>query len=300
MSLLVVGSMAYDTIRTPHGGAENALGGSAVYFSIAASLLAPVRLVGVVGGDFAKAHVDLLQERGVDTGGLEVIPNGKTFRWAGEYSADMNHRETLSVHLNVFEDFQPKIPANFRDSRFVFLANAAPLTQLSVLDQIDDPEFVVADTMDLWISTARDDLLALLRRVDGIVINDSEAHLLTEESNMIRAGKKIQALGPAFVILKKGEHGALLFCSDYVVPLPAYPTPNVVDPTGAGDSFAGGMMGFIAKIGRVDDAALRRSLAFGTVAASFTVQGYGTEGLRAATPAACEERFEEYSGFLRI
>lgn len=300
MSLLVVGSIAYDSIKTPHGEAADALGGSAVYFSLAASLLGPVRLVGVVGGDFEQRHVELLESRSIDTGGLEVVKDGKTFRWTGEYSADMNHRETLSVHLNVFEDFKPKIPASFADSRFIFLANASPETQLSVLDQVRKPEFVMADTMDLWITTATDRLRALLERLDGVVVNDSEAHLLTEESNVIRAGKKILALGPRVVVIKKGEHGALLFHNETVVPLPAYPTATVVDPTGAGDSFAGGLMGYITRTGETDSATLKRAIGWGTIAASFTVQDYGVDGIHKANLAHCESRFEEYCGFLRL
>ena len=301
MSLLVVGSIAFDTIKTPRGEVSDALGGSAVYFSIAASQFAPVRLVGVVGGDFDMAHVDMLRSRSIDTAGLEVVGSGKTFRWTGEYSRDMNHRETLEVDLNVFEDFQPKIPDSFRDSKFVFLANGPPVTQLSVLDQVSDtPTFTVADTMDLWITTARPDLLELISRIDGLVVNDSEAFLLTEADNMIQAGRQILELGPKLVVIKKGEHGAVLFTRGQCVPLPAYPTAAVLDPTGAGDSFAGAMMGYLAKLDRHDDAALKEAIVHGTIASSFTVEDYGTKRLAAISAEETRTRFDDYRGFLRI
>ena len=300
MSLLVVGSIAYDNIRTPGGDASDALGGSAIYFSLAARLFSGVRLVGVVGGDFRSEDLELLRSRSIDTAGLEVIPDGKTFRWTGEYSPDMNDRETLEVDLNVLEDFQPKIPESFRDSRFVFLANGAPITQLSVLDQVEGPEFVVADTMDLWITTEREPLLALLERVDGLIINDSEAHLLTGLHGLIRAGQKILEMGPSLVVLKKGEHGAILFTREQRVPLPAYPTATVADPTGAGDSFAGAMMGYLARCGAVDEKTLKESMAYGTVAASFTVEDFGTRRILAVSEAEARSRFDEYCRFLRI
>lgn len=300
MSLLVVGSIAYDDVRTPEGEVRGALGGSAVYFSMAASLFGPVRLVGVVGEDFAWSNVELLGARSVDTAGLEVVPGGKTFRWSGEYSQDMNQRETLSVELNVFEDFQPKVPRNFRDSRFVFLANGSPVTQLSVLEQVDRPEFVVADTMDLWIQTQHKDLMELLHRVDALVLNDSEAELLTERRNLIRAGLAILDLGPSRVVIKKGEHGTLVFSRDQIVPLPAYPTVDLRDPTGAGDSFAGALMGYLARTGSTDEATFRTAVAYGTVAASFTVEGFGTQTLASVSEAQIEERFETYRAFLAL
>ena len=300
MALLVVGSVAYDSIKTPHGEAVEALGGSAVYFSLAARLFAPVRLVGVVGEDFREDHIGVLRARDVDTEGLEVVPGGRTFRWAGEYSPDMNDREPLSVELNVFEDFQPKIPDSFRDSRYVFLANGSPVTQSSVLDQVTDAEFVMADTMDLWISTQRSELVALLERVDGISLNDSEALLLTGLGNVIDAGRAILAMGPETVVVKKGEHGAMLFSGDRVLPLPAYPTSSVKDPTGAGDSFAGAMMGYLASRGSTDADALKASIAHGTVVASFTVEDFGTDRLAAVGEDEVAGRFDEFRSFLTI
>lgn len=310
MPLLVVGSIAYDTIKTPHGGVEDAVGGSAVYFSLAANLFHPVRLVGVVGSDFLERDLELLRSRSIDTAGLEVIVGGRTFRWCGEYSANMNERQTLSVELNVFEDFQPKIPSEFRRSRFVFLANGSPVTQLRVLEQVEAPEFVMADTMDLWIQTQHAELLRLLEEVDGIVINDSEAMLLTDCHNLLDAGRAILGLGPRLAVIKKGEHGAVLFTEDEIVPLPAYPTRMVKDPTGAGDSFAGALMGYLAREAervevpgggaKLDARTFRRALAFGTVAASFTVEDYGVARLAAVKEEEAWDRFERYRSFLAL
>lgn len=304
MSLLVVGSIAFDTIKTPHGELEDALGGAAVYFSLAAGLFTDVRLVGVVGGDFREEHVDFLRRRRVDVSGLERLPAGRTFRWTGQYSADMNHRTTLAVELNVLEDFRPKIPAEFRDSRFVFLANGSPVTQLSVLDQVPRPLFVMADTMDLWIETQRRALDCLLPRVHGLLLNDSEALLLTGEGSVIRAGRAIQRMGPGRVVVKKGEHGAILFDGPEILPLPALPVEDVRDPTGAGDSFAGALMGYLAsprgggQEGGAemppDGRALKTALAYGAVVASFTVEDFGVNGIAKATRAAVERRFETY------
>ena len=300
MSLLVVGSVAYDSIHTPHGNAADALGGAAVYFSLASRLFLPVRLVGVVGDDFAPSDVEFLRERGVDTEGLETVDGGKTFRWTGEYSADMNDRETLHVELNVFENFEPKIPASFADSRFVFLANASPVTQMCVLDQVPDAEFVMADTMDLWIQIQRDELLALLSRIDGLLLNDSEALLLTEAPNVLAAGRKILEMGPKRVVVKKGEHGAVLFSGDQIIPLPAYPVTNVCDPTGAGDTFAGGLMGYLASQGSVDEASFKAALAYGTVVASSTVEGFGVSTIGDFTRAGVDERFAGFREALRL
>lgn len=301
MSLLVVGSIAYDNIVTPRETASDLLGGSAVYFSLAASLFAPVRLVGAVGEDFDRSHARMLAARGVDTAGLEVVSGGKTFRWTGEYSEDMNQRRTLSVELNVLEGFQPRLPAGFRDSRAVFLANGPVVTQHSVLDQLAAaPDLVVADTMDLWIETERAELERLLRRIDGLVVNDSEALLLSGCHGLIEAGRRILAMGPGTLVVKKGEHGAILFRGDRVIPLPAYPTPVVVDPTGAGDSFAGAMMGSLAAAERIDEAAWKRAVAQGAVAASFTVESFGTARLGGVSAEEARRRFDEYCGFLRI
>jgi sugar/nucleoside kinase (ribokinase family) len=298
MSLLVVGSVAFDSIETPGGTAEEALGGSASYFSYAASFFTRPRLVGVVGDDFPAEHLRLFAGRQIDTSGLVTQPGGKTFRWRGRYHEDMNKRDTVEVHLNVFGDFDPVLPEPFRDSTHVFLANASPVVQARVLDQVRRPELVLADTMDLWISTQHDELLALLPRLDGLLLNDSEAQLLTGQTNLVRAGHAVRELGPKFVILKKGEHGAMLFSDDGVFVVPAYPTPEVVDPTGAGDSFAGGLMGslFIEK-GHLHGR-LRRAMAYGTVIASLTVEGFGLDRLKQASREEIDRRLEVYRNML--
>ncbi len=298
MSLLVVGSVAYDSIKTPHGEVSDALGGSAVHFSLAARPFTPVRLVGVVGEDFAVRDVEFLAQRAIDMAGLERVAGGKTFRWSGEYSSDMNSRETLSVELNVFEDFQPRIPAAFTDSRFVFLANGSPVTQMSVLDQMADPQFVMADTMDLWIRTQQSELLHLLERIDGLLLNDSEALLLTEAPNTIAAGKALLEMGPERVVIKKGEHGALLFTGDRIIPLPAYPVTQVRDPTGAGDSFAGALMGHLTRKGTVDERSFKEAMAYGTVVASFTVEDFGVGRIGDISESELNERFGEFRNLI--
>src|SRR6516162_5678047 len=268
MSLLVVGSIAFDSIETPKGTVEDALGGSATFFSYSASFFTKPRLVGVVGDDFPDQHRRLFKSRGIDTAGLVTETGGKTFRWKGRYHQDMNTRDTLEVHLNVFGTFDPVLPPAFRDSTHVFLANGSPVLQAKVLDQVRRPGLVLADTMDLWINTQRDALLKLLPRLGGLLVNDSEAQLLTGEKNLVRAGEAVRRLGPKFVILKKGEHGAMLFSADGLFVVPAYPTPNVIDPTGAGDSFAGGIMGSLEADGGPEPGRLRRAMAYGTVVAS--------------------------------
>ena len=300
MSLLVVGSVAYDSIKTPRGEAADALGGSAVYFALAARRFTPVRLVGVVGDDFAAGDAAFLSQRDIDTAGLERIAGGKTFRWSGEYSADMNSRETLSVELNVFENFEPKIPESFADSPFVFLANGSPVTQLSVLDQMDGPKFVMADTMDLWIRIQRTELLQLLERIDGLLLNDSEALLLTDAPNLMAAGKAILDMGPERVVIKKGEHGAILFTDERIIPLPAYPVVQVCDPTGAGDSFAGALMGHLQKRDSVDERSFREAMAYGTVVASYTVEEFGVGRVGDVTERDVEERFRHFRDLIRL
>lgn len=299
MPLLVVGSIAFDSIKTPVDEVHDVLGGSAVYFSLAAGFLTPVRLVGVVGSDFPREHLEMLARRGVDASGVEFAA-GRTFRWSGEYFGGMNHRETRSVELNVFGEFQPKIPAAFADSDFVFLANASPRTQLSVLDQVRNPRFVMADTMDLWIRTERAQLEALLRRIDGLVINDDEALLLTGAKSVVSAGKAILEMGPGRVVVKKGEHGGMLFTREGVVPLPAYPVTDVRDPTGAGDSFAGGLMGFLVRAGSVEPPIFKCALATATVLASFVVEDFGVRRLLEARREEVEARYREYCSLLRV
>jgi sugar/nucleoside kinase (ribokinase family) len=299
MSVLVVGSTAFDTVETPFGKREDCLGGSSTYFGLAAVLFGEVRLVSVVGADFPAASRALLERRGIRLDGLEVGP-GKTFRWSGRYSADMNSRDTLDVQLNTFGDFRPKVPAVFADTRFVFLANGSPGTQASVLDQVERPSFTVADTMDLWIETERDALLELLRRIDGVVVNDQEVKLLTGETNLIRAGRRVLEMGPKLVLLKKGEHGCFLFSNFFQHALPAYPTERVVDPTGAGDSFAGGFMGFLATCDTLSLWNMKRAMAYGTVTASLTVEDFGVDRLAAATRDEVERRYHELIQFVGV
>ncbi len=300
MSLLVVGSVAYDSIKTPRGEAVDALGGSAVYFALAARRFTPVRLVGVVGDDFAEADAEFLGQRNIDTAGLERVAGGKTFRWSGEYSADMNSRETLSVELNVFENFEPKIPAAFSDSRFVFLANGSPVTQMSVLDQMTGPRFVMADTMDLWIQIQRAELLTLLERIDGLLLNDSEALLLTDAPNVMAAGKALLDVGPERVVIKKGEHGAILFTGDHIIPLPAYPVVQVCDPTGAGDTFAGALMGHLQKVGSADERSFKEAMAYGTVVASYTVEEFGVGRIGDVSEGDLTDRYRQFRDLIAL
>jgi sugar/nucleoside kinase (ribokinase family) len=297
-SLVVVGSIAFDSIETPKGGVDDALGGSATFFSYSASFFTRPRLVGVVGEDFPDEHRRLFASRSIDTAGMVTQAGGKTFRWKGRYHQDMNTRDTLEVHLNVFGTFNPVLPESFRDSTHVFLANGSPVVQAKVLDQVRRPQLVLADTMDLWIETQHDELLALLPRLDGLLINDSEARLLTEEDNLVRAGQAVRRLGPKFVILKKGEHGAMLFSEDGVFVVPAYPTDNVVDPTGAGDSFAGGIMGYLCSDTSAPPGRLRRAMAYGTVVASLAVEGFGLDRLKNTSREEIDERLEKYRGML--
>lgn len=294
MSLLVVGSVAFDSVQTPTQCRDRVLGGSATYFSYAASYFTPVRLVGVVGEDFPHEFVELLRQRQIDTSGLSVVPGGRTFFWKGKYLPNMNDRETLEVHLNVLGSFQPKLPEGYRRSDYLFLGNASPRTQLAVLDQMTGPRLVVADTMDLWIREEHDELLTLLRRIDGLVMNDSEARLLTGEENLVVAGREVLRLGPRFVVIKKGEHGAMFFSAHETYVLPAYPTPQVVDPTGAGDSFAGGMMGYLAEAGNFDPPTLKRAMAYGILVASFTVEDFSLDRLRGISRHDLEQRMSRY------
>ena len=298
MPLLVVGSIALDSVETPFGVVDNALGGSATYFSYAASYFTPVRLVGVVGEDFPGEHRALLEERGIDTAGLVVEKGGATFRWRGKYEGDMNLAETLEVHLNVLGTFDPDLPPAFAETPFVFLANGSPSMQRKVLSQTRARELAVADTMNFWIETQRDELYALLREVDGLVMNDGEARLLTDEVNLVRAGRKVLELGPRFVIIKKGEHGALFLSRHESYVMPAYPLADVVDPTGAGDSFAGGFMGYLASTGRTDPASLKTAMAYGTVVASFNVEDFSLRRLLRTERAEIENRLEHYRAML--
>jgi sugar/nucleoside kinase (ribokinase family) len=262
-------------------------------------LFTGVQMVSVVGEDFPDVHRELLEQHGICLEGMEMKP-GLTFAWSGKYSADMNSRETLDVQLNTFGDFAPKVPESYKATRFVFLANGAPSTQASVLDQMGESVFCVADTMDLWIDIARDDLMGLLQRVDGLILNDEEAKMLTGESNLIRAGRQVLGLGPKLVIIKKGEHGSFLFSNFFQYALPAYPTDSVVDPTGAGDSFAGGFMGFIAECDSLSLWNMKRAMAYGTVCASLNVEGFGVDQLAEATRDRVERRYEELIQFVTL
>jgi sugar/nucleoside kinase (ribokinase family) len=294
MSLLVVGSLAFDSIETPNGSVDDALGGSATFAAYAASFFTAPRLLGVVGEDFPEEHRRLLGDRRIDLAGLQTERGGRTFRWKGRYHQDMNTRDTLEVHLNVLGTFNPVLPEAYRDSTHVFLANSSPGVQASVLQQVRKPKLTLADTMDLWINVARAELLALLPRVDGLLLNDSEARLLTGEDNLVRAGQAVRRLGPKFVILKKGEHGAMLFSADGVFVVPAFPTADVVDPTGAGDSFAGAIMGALTADDSPPPGRLRRAMAYGTVVASLTVEGFGLERLRRTERKEIDGRLEDY------
>lgn len=294
MSLLVTGSIGLDTVETPAGRREQILGGSAIYFAYAASFFTPVRLVGVVGEDCPRSFFNVFEGREVDTSGLEVRKGSKTFRWHGSYVKDLNEAVTVEVDLNVLAERAPKIPQPFLDSRYVFLANTHPVLQLEMLKSLNSPKLVVADTMNLWISTQREELGKLLRHVHGLVLNDGEARLLTGQKNLVAAARQVLTMGPKFVVIKKGEHGCLLCTADrgeFV--LPAYPTDKVVDPTGAGDSFAGGMMGYLSTQGTFSAATLKRALAFGTVVASFTIADFSLDGLRAATRDQIDDRWHD-------
>ena len=292
MSLLVIGTLAYDTVETPFDRRERALGGSAVYFATAASAFGPVRLAGVVGEDFEDSHLELLRARGVDTRGVVRKP-GKSFHWGGRYAADWNTRTTLFTHLNVLQDFRPVLPGAFRDSRYVFLANAEPGVQLEALSQCSQRKFVVADTMNFWIEQYLPDLKRLLKDVDGIVLNDEEARMLAGEHNLIRAARAVLSMGPRYVLLKKGEHGAFLIGEGAHFSLPAYPVDPVIDPTGAGDCFAGGFMAALASRDDVSPRALRKAMLYGTVTASFCVQGFSIEDLCTRGAADIERRYGE-------
>jgi sugar/nucleoside kinase (ribokinase family) len=292
MSVLIVGSTALDSIKTPNAENPRLLGGSASHAAVAASFFSPVKLIGVVGDDFPKKYIELYRRHKIDLAGLQVLP-GKTFHWSGEYEANMNNRRTLLTELGVFETFTPTLPKAQQNTPFVLLANIAPALQHHVLDQMRRPKFVVADTMDLWLNIALPDLLKLLPRLDGFVLNDSEAHQLTKEDNQFAALKKIHKLGPKYVIIKKGSHGSILSGPKGIFICPAYPLPQVVDPTGAGDSFVGGMMGYLATAKGSIDANLRRAMIYGSVTASFCCEGFGLTRITKIKRADIDRRVKE-------
>ncbi|HEX2867510.1 MAG TPA: PfkB family carbohydrate kinase [Ignavibacteriales bacterium] len=295
MGLLIVGSIALDTVATPFDRIDNALGGSAVYVSLAASYFSgPVYMVGVVGEDFDKEHIRLLEDHHIDLEGLKVVEGGKTFRWSGKYHYDLNVRDTLLTELNVFAAFDPVIPEKYRKSRFVLLGNIDPELQLKVLDQMENPGFVICDTMNFWIEGKKAELMEVLKKVHVLIINDSEARLLAQEPNLIKAARMIRAMGPEYLIIKKGEHGALLFSDDTVFSAPAYPLENIYDPTGAGDSFAGGFVGYLHKTQDIGIENLKRAVVFGSAMASFCVEKFSTKGLENLTYLQVHDRFREF------
>jgi len=290
--VLIVGSMALDTIETPFGRGEDIVGGAGVYSAIAASFFAPVNLIGVVGDDYPQESLDFLADRGISLDGVVVVPGGRTFRWAGRYQYDMSSAETLDTQLGVFADFDPRVPESYHHSRYVFLANILPSVQLAVIEQIGDGCFVIADTMNFWIERARDDLYKVLERVDLMLLNDSEARQLTGQPNLARAAEEILKMGPRYVVIKKGEYGATLVSeAGGSFTLPCYPLQDVRDPTGAGDSFAGGFIGYLAWAGQCGDPDLRQATAIGTVMASRCVESFGLDTLAATTTRDIYDRY---------
>jgi sugar/nucleoside kinase (ribokinase family) len=294
MTVLVVGSVALDSVETPFGKADHVLGGSGTFFSASASHLAPVQLVGVIGNDYP---IDDLRKafakRPIDLSGLEQ-QDGASFRWRGRYRHDLNMAETLETHLGVFSNFRPKIPEQFRNAPFVFLGNIDPRLQLEVLEQVSKPKLVACDTMNFWIESRRPDILRLLERVDLITLNDAEARQLTEEFNLVKAARWIMARGPKHVLIKKGEHGAFMFTSDSIFFAPAYPLESVFDPTGAGDSFAGGFMGYLARTGDLSEANLRRAVVYGSAMGSFAVEKFSVQRLLEITPSDIQRRVADF------
>jgi sugar/nucleoside kinase (ribokinase family) len=293
MSLLVVGSVAFDTVKTPFGEAEDVLGGSATYFSTAASYFTDVRMVAVVGEDFPEKHINFLKSRKVDVSGLQRAP-GSTFRWRGEYGYDLNEARTLETRLNVFEDFKPEVPEGYKTTDVVFLANIDPVLQRQVLHQIEKPGLVACDTMNFWIGGKRDELVKTLAEVDILLINEGEARELAGEPNLVKAARTIQAMGPETLIIKRGEYGALMINSTGAFSAPAYPLETVFDPTGAGDSFAGGFMGYLDNVKNYGEASLRQAIIFGSVMASFNVEDFSLNRMRSLDYREIEDRYREF------
>jgi sugar/nucleoside kinase (ribokinase family) len=295
LGLLVVGSIALDDIETPVNKVENVLGGSSTYITLAASYFtSPIELIGVVGNDFSKEHIKILKDHKIGLTGLQVKTDGKTFHYGCKYGEDCNNRETIFTDLNVFEKFDPIIPEDFRKSSFVLLGNIAPELQLNVLSQLDSPTLVVCDTMNLWINIARKALIETIKKVDVLVVNDSEAKLLSETDNIFIAAKALQAMGPRIVIIKKGEHGAILFSNDDIFCVPAYPLESIADPTGAGDTFVGGFTGYLHKTKDLSFNNLKRAVVYGTVMASFSVQNFSTVGIENLEQSEITKRYNEF------
>jgi sugar/nucleoside kinase (ribokinase family) len=293
VEILVVGSVAFDTVETPFGQGNEVLGGSATYFATAASFFAGVRLVAVVGEDFPVEHREFLQSRNIDLAGLQVAP-GRTFRWKGRYGFDLNEAQTLETHLNVFEGFQPKLPESFLDTEIVFLANIDPQLQLEVVRQVKRPRLIACDTMNFWISGKREELVRTLREVDILVINEGETRQLANEANLVKAARSVLAMGPKTLVVKRGEYGVLVFGEHSIFSAPAYPLEEVFDPTGAGDTFAGGFIGYLAATGDFSEATIRKATVFGSVMASFTVEDFSLDRLRRVTWPEIEDRFRKF------
>jgi sugar/nucleoside kinase (ribokinase family) len=299
MSLLVVGSVAIDSVRTPFGVRERSLGGAATHFSVAASFFTQVGVVAVVGEDFTAEDEAVFHERKIDTENLQRVPGGKTFRWVGEYGFDLNTAQTLDTELNVFADFRPQLSEAAKRAPFLFLANIQPGLQREVREQVD-ARFVAMDTMNYWIERTREELLQTIAGVDALIINDAEARELAGEPNLIRAARKVLTLGPQMLVVKRGEYGAAFFTSDSYFATPAFPLESVFDPTGAGDSFAGGFMGYLAQADRIDDATLRRAIIYGSVMASFNVEEFSCDRLRRLTTEDIRTRFREFKEFTQF
>jgi sugar/nucleoside kinase (ribokinase family) len=301
VAILVVGSFALDSIQTPFDRIEEALGGSATYISLAASYFSgPIKVVGVIGEDFPKEYIEMLSNHNIDLEGLEIVQGGKTFRWSGKYHYDLNVRDTLFTELNVFEKFDPKIPENAKRSKFICLGNIDPVLQSKVLDQMENPQFIVCDTMNFWIEGKKSELLELLPRVNAFIVNDSEARLLSQEPNLIKAARIIREMGPQILIIKKGEHGALLFTDDTIFFAPAYPMENIYDPTGAGDSFAGGFIGYLFKTRDLSPENLKKAVIYGSTMASFCVEKFSTKGLEDLSTLQIQDRYRQFLNLSRF
>jgi sugar/nucleoside kinase (ribokinase family) len=301
LDLLVVGSVGLDYVETPFGKIENALGGAATYISLSASYFTkPVRLVGVVGEDFPQEHINMLENHMVELDSLEIVKGGKTFRWGGKYHYDLNTRDTLYTDLNVFEHFNPIIPDKFKKNSFVILGNILPSLQLSVMEQLEGDNFIVTDTMNLWIETTYNDLLKVLKKTNDLIINDSEARLLSKEANLIKAARIIKEMGPEYLIIKKGEHGALLFNGDTIFSAPAYPLESIFDPTGAGDTFLGGFAGYLHNSGDINFENVKRAVIYGSAMASFCVEQFSTKGLEDLDKLQIHDRFLEFRELSRF
>lgn len=295
MSLLVVGSLGLDTVETPFSRIEEALGGSATYISLAASYFSgPAHMVGVVGEDFPQEYIKMLEAHNIDLEAMQIVPGGKTFRWSGKYHYDLNTRDTLLTELNVFEKFNPVIPARLKKAKYICLGNIDPVLQHRVLDQLENPYFVICDTMNYWIEGKKSDLLPLLKRVNVLIINDSEARLLAHEPNLIKAAKIIREMGVPILIIKKGEHGALLFTEDIVFSAPAYPMEMIFDPTGAGDTFAGGFIGYLHQTQDLSPQNMKKAVIYGSAMASFCVEQFSTKGMEDLSNLRIRDRYRDF------